>query len=1273
MRNIIKSYLKSYFKNWIEAIGLIIFLIIVIATSSGILAGVVQYKMEYNKVTAVSKKWDYSYSNVKDGTHYNYQNNFLLYYFTGHILAFSGDKAEIIKPPSSPTQPYWKYFWNDDQNKAIISRFNNKPIFNINSQYKLPNNINPENGFNYIDNELIKDFNLLYSEQPKTIKEAIIPTNNILDSTTPLTTLGFQDMKKFNFNYQAEIVNMLLTPDINKGVIGMAFDYNRMLSPKITKNTKDSSKLKSYFLESSNPQLFGKNVYDVNKLKLYKGTNKETVININSSKKENINIGNNINIGAKKLKISGQGITLDTIIKKISSTITNSNNGVSRGLSPNLITLYTNSSNINSIVSKQDIQLNYNVKEGSEIYFKFDNSNYNQISQDLDKIFIIGETFLSSYNNSPIYLKTNNINISTIMFISITGLSLFLAFIFINFTMKKEMNKTRKQLGIFKAFGYKNRQLSWIFATKFLVTTLIGALVGYFLGFLIQGYAAKIFTRDLLLPFDKYYHGGVFLIFIFVVVPFIFTMISYLLTIFYIKKPILHLIVGNPNKKMNFLGRFFKMIFAKTHFIIRAQISFTFSAFGKFMAVMFVFLFSILLFLFSFGALDVLKSTSSNLFITYNKNVDHISPADSAFNNFKLNPQDGYLHLESNHYLFNQNGIQNTNLYQKYNINNAKNLTSAFHSNYIMNSAGRGIGDVLGDISNFNSIIKDTQKWLKATPVSFQTKFSSQILSNPTKNIYNLILPFLYNYNKPTLLHDNAVQDINTMYNFLNSKFISDNGSINPDAISDCKVKDLNTMLYFILSISNQKLSNGLDNDWTNTLPVKYREIKSTDPSNKPIIINDDKLPVWVKQIATFYNLLGDKDKAIFSFNHMLFQDNLEVPELDYNSLTLTKTDSRINKISAKGLYNFQANPLKLSNNQKMTDYYNFKGVSNPNLIYNQWKYKTPTNKEKTDYTPVNVIVSKLLAKALNWKVGTTHSIKLINSANGDKIDYRITLKVIGIASKDTISQSIYFSADNLSSIFKSYNIGASNQGKVLQNSNGNSIFYNAIVSKIKLFRQKVSISDFTRGKFVPKLYSYNLGVSFLNAFNTVNNVNVNTSSWWEILNGTKGTEISSYDSISNTSILVRPDQTTPIALLRTIISEGLDKVSGILTTMQILTAFTILVILVVVVSAIIDEASNIILTMKSLGYKPWQVNFIVVGNYAISIFLLFIISYFGSLLIWSVVSNVIFSKYAILLSIPLSPLIPITVGSIIISVLILAWIVSNSIVKKKNIKELVE
>jgi len=52
------------------------------------------------------------------------------------------------------------------------------------------------------------------------------------------------------------------------------------------------------------------------------------------------------------------------------------------------------------------------------------------------------------------------IRIQVIIYITLGVTVLVLAFIFINFTLKKEMNETRRQLGIFKSFGYKVIELS---------------------------------------------------------------------------------------------------------------------------------------------------------------------------------------------------------------------------------------------------------------------------------------------------------------------------------------------------------------------------------------------------------------------------------------------------------------------------------------------------------------------------------------------------------------------------------------------------------------------------------------------------------------------------------------------------------------------------------------------------------------------------------------------------------------------------------------------
>lgn len=54
----------------------------------------------------------------------------------------------------------------------------------------------------------------------------------------------------------------------------------------------------------------------------------------------------------------------------------------------------------------------------------------------------------------------NNLKIQVMIYLILGVVVLVLAFIFINFSIRKELNETRKQIGIFKSFGYKIAELS---------------------------------------------------------------------------------------------------------------------------------------------------------------------------------------------------------------------------------------------------------------------------------------------------------------------------------------------------------------------------------------------------------------------------------------------------------------------------------------------------------------------------------------------------------------------------------------------------------------------------------------------------------------------------------------------------------------------------------------------------------------------------------------------------------------------------------------------
>ncbi|WP_148552313.1 FtsX-like permease family protein [Spiroplasma mirum] len=159
----------------------------------------------------------------------------------------------------------------------------------------------------------------------------------------------------------------------------------------------------------------------------------------------------------------------------------------------------------------------------------------------------------------------------------------------------------------------------------------------------------------------------------------------------------------------------------------------------------------------------------------------------------------------------------------------------------------------------------------------------------------------------------------------------------------------------------------------------------------------------------------------------------------------------------------------------------------------------------------------------------------------------------------------------------------------------------------------------------------------------------------------------------NNAALLLNPNSISTITLQQAIAKAALKLVNNSLLIMQILNGAIIFIILAVVTSSFIDEASQIILTMRALSYCLGQVNFIVIGNYVLGIILTFILSYFLTLLIWKIALDIIFTKFMVVLNVPLNWQTPLKAGVIIGVVLVLSWMLSMYLVKKRKLNELTE
>jgi ABC-type antimicrobial peptide transport system permease subunit len=67
---------------------------------------------------------------------------------------------------------------------------------------------------------------------------------------------------------------------------------------------------------------------------------------------------------------------------------------------------------------------------------------------------------LRGFETSQANKQLNRLQVIVNVFLILGVVVLLLSFVFINFIIKKELNETRKQIGIFKSFGYKISELS---------------------------------------------------------------------------------------------------------------------------------------------------------------------------------------------------------------------------------------------------------------------------------------------------------------------------------------------------------------------------------------------------------------------------------------------------------------------------------------------------------------------------------------------------------------------------------------------------------------------------------------------------------------------------------------------------------------------------------------------------------------------------------------------------------------------------------------------
>ena len=935
------------------------------------------------------------------------------------------------------------------------------------------------------------------------------------------------------------------------------------------------------------------------------------------------------------------------------------------------------------------------------------------------------ESSLGDATASATQRSLNNLKIQVMIYLILGVVVLVLAFIFINFSIRKELNETRKQIGIFKSFGYKIAELSWIFATKTWISISLGVLCGYLASIPLQLYSAKNYTSNLTFSFHHVYLDPLFMALIFIVVPVLFLGVSYLLTLVYLNEPTLSLLSNgfkiskikiHPSPLVRYLTKTGK------GFGYRLQRSFVRTNFGKFVVVQVLFAFASLTFALIFGAQAIMYSTVNQGFSSVQKKVDH--------NFYWTNAQELNIAYQTNKYNFKDlDGYQARDFqYFAYDPDDNQTMSDVLNDNEKTSDSRFRASYLVDSIANQFDQSQDRSLALKMVmPVdAYYDKYSDQPVNDDTrlqalfspKIIYadyylNWILGFQINALTATqveAIKNNQHFNVNDLNVFV---------SANPDSRLDLAgalsgdedaraalianfpntlfgMLDNNDGLKNNLFISNitkiitlELFENYVDKRVNNYLTTKA----SANDEGKYLRSDVDRAIAWAQDDAVVRdfspNLIkywGINNNPLINLNTLVNSD----PTSDDGSNGLS-----LNKLN-KETVSLVMSSMMLKDNPKDIN-------QSPTLTINELFYN-----QKTDFLEYQLPLLNLDKK----KGAGSSYLRLVDSQSTQYGDYHQVYSLNGV-SQEQFSQIAQPTLDDSINAILPYGLARENNLKIgdvfaaqtdtnqrqtikirvvginkaitFRFTNGGwplDVDYNQFRKKfftsdvntiidqgLPIFSNLTSQSPLLTGKISLRELSNSVNSLKFVGNNLALSIAPGASVFGSIFNGMfdfsfiDGMKIdSNLKMITNPNIASISSQSgiTPYNIVRVGVNDAANRVNNILSLFMILEAVLLLIILVVVMNIVVEEQAQVILTLRSLGYKKREVNWIVMGSYIIGALISFVVAYLLSLLIWWGVLEIAASHWSIYIFMTFSWKAPVITFLVIGFILFVGWAISD-------------
>ncbi|WP_338969405.1 ABC transporter permease [Spiroplasma endosymbiont of Labia minor] len=1352
MLKVLKSYAKTFIKSWVETLGILIFVI----TLSAIVIGMMATPYQLSSKSKVYERNSYNPETYIQGTTKRLEEDFVFnYFFAGEDykgIVKSDDNCdagnsnqcyEVLDQPEALKGSNVGFdVWLSKTTQAYIA----KTVFGK------TDGILPDINSSVYTNETKASIYSIVLNMLKAYRNGAAINSGIADSqghavgakkafSDNVNTYFDNDeiLVKYEHDILFWIIENVAANKNNHFYYGKnnAAQYSITYNDSLSVSKSDSSSLTpsltmdlSQALQNEdNTSIDGK---WVNPLTIIEGKNvasgsdAQIVLSTKYGKDNNLKLNDTIDLPialnqatntviSKTFTIVGFGSRYDTLTPSSNFTFTMDIKNYAYGFVDKKVMqdareIFWNNSQTN-VYFTHDIYVNKtkNYQSGSiKDMFGIDYSRSRSIFKEGNHIFV---SFGELYSNSTL----SQIKVQVIIFTVLGIVILVLAFVFINFVIKKELNETRNQLGIFKAFGYTIGELSWIFALKTFITILIGLILGYFASVPMQLYVAKTFEMQVTFSYDAIYLNWIFMSIILIIIPIIFLLVSYGLTLLYLKEPALSLIYQTTKAlkripKQGFISR--SLSKKNKGFSYRLLQAFTARSKGKFAMVISLFIFSSLLFLVQLSAQTLLQNTANQGFQIFAKNLDHIYEWNNLPNvDFRLkeNSQDVN---DSELYIKEQSKWDTRQIGAPIDYSNSTSYENAIDKNgsskvrYVIHNSLKAIAE--GAFEHPEAYIawdainnKPSTEMLPAYSVLFYSMglqantLDDDKFFNPDKldfskstDLPNWAAAIFGNSNttniKPAvpLSSDPNLNDNISVFNLTDEITNSLNGI---DGKTTLYITDFARIL--ALQMIQQRVQNYVTNLYNENNNIAIEQIISNVESHKNDLFN--------------YNANDAKnwrmDSDLFNFssqNNMLLKDNFrQTFGLSFDSMpqsamqiitTAMMVDDNANPIitsnqlyydSRQETYAYQVDLLPADNrvtealDLQLFDQTKF-GNINKGINFSGISQKTIDDLHiKNTDNSLNVIVSYRTAKQNNLALNSEFVMK-----SDATIKRPMLFKVTAINYNDTFTNNIFGDYSAYMTQVASTELNDYMKIEANVDKQGLNVYdaplFNKIFSQRTLYKGDINLDKITESLMNLRFVDNSVSLT----------INHEHYIFGSIFNGLiPGLIIDpnkvdkSFALLTNPSLSSLGGQTSvsPMNMLSVVANNAMSRITTTMIIFMILDAFLLLVILVVVMNIIVDEASRIILTMKALGYRDAQINWIVMGNYIIWSIVGFFIAYFLSLIVWKVLIDFIWTKWSILLTLPIDAKTPIISFIVLAIIMVIGWLAANRQVRSKPLTQI--